>query len=89
MVNRDRHDIVIDILKKTASPRNKTELMRDVGLSYLQTKQYLGVLLEKGLLETDNKKRFKASKKGVEFLEKCEECILCNWHPQKPKSSRK
>ncbi len=83
MVNRDRHDITIAILKKAKSGSNRTELMRDVGLSFLQTKQYLGILSDKGLLEMDENRRFKTTKKGLEFLEKCEECLLCNWDKQK------
>ncbi|MDH5482731.1 MAG: hypothetical protein OEY22_07630 [Candidatus Bathyarchaeota archaeon] len=76
MVNRDRHDIVMEILKKATSGKTKTELMRDVGLSYLQTKQYFDVLVKKGVLEIDQKRYYKTTKKGLEFIEKCEECFL-------------
>ena len=79
MVNRDRHDITMEILKKAASGKRKTELMRDVGLSYLQAKQYLDILLQKGLLEIDKQNCFKTTKKGLEFLEKCMECPLFKW----------
>lgn len=57
--------------------------MRDVGLSYLQTKQYLGMLSEKGLLKIDENRRFKTTKKGLEFLEKCGDCLLSKWNKQK------
>ncbi len=83
MVNRDRHEIVMDILTKARMKKKKTELMRGVGLSYLQTKQYLGTLLEKGLLEIDKNHNLKTTKKGLEFLEKCGECVLIGWHKQK------
>ena len=83
MVNRDRHDITIEILRKAVSGKSKTELMRDVGLSYLQTKQYLAVLLDKGLLEIDGRRRFRTTKKGLEFLEKCGDCLLFKWYKQK------
>jgi len=79
MVNRDRHDIVVEILEKAKSSKNKTEIIRDVGLSYLQTKRYLGTLVEKGLLEIDANRRFKTTKKGLEFLEKCGDCLLFKW----------
>lgn len=79
MVNRDRHDIVIEILTKSVSRKRKTELMRDVGLSYLQAKLYLGQLVDKGLLEIDERHNFKTTKKGLEFLEKCDECLLFKW----------
>jgi len=83
MVNRDRHEIVIEILEKAKLGKVKTEIMRDVGLSYSQSKQYLGALLEKGLLEIDENRLIKTSKKGLEFLEKCGECILFKWNRQK------
>jgi predicted transcriptional regulator len=69
----------MEILKKAASGKRKTELMRDVGLSYLQAKQYLGILLQKGLVEMDEQNRFKTTRKGSEFLEKCMECPLFKW----------
>ena len=83
MVNRDRHDITFEILKKAAAGKKKTELMRDVGLSYAQSKNYLGILVEKKLLEIDNKRRFKTTSKGLEFLKKCEKCPLFKWNKQK------
>jgi len=83
MVNRDRHDIVMEILNKAKNGKNKTEIIRDVGLSYKQTKQYLGTLLEKGMLELDKDRRFRTTKTGQEFLERCSECFLSRWHTQK------
>ena len=83
MVNRDRHEITIEILREATSGKSRTELMRDVGLSYLQTKQYLGILSDKGLLKIDENRRFKTTKKGLEFLEKCGECLLFKWSKQK------
>jgi len=82
MVNRDRHDIVVEILEKAKPGKNKTEIMRDVGLSYFQTKRYLGMLLEKELLEIDANRRFKTTKKGFDFLERCGECFLFKWPKQ-------
>ena len=80
MGNRDRHDIVMDILQKAKSGKNKTELMRDVGLSYSQSKQYLTILVEQGLLEAKENKRYNTSKKGISFMKKCGECFLSHWH---------
>jgi len=79
MGNRDRHDIAIDILKKASSGMNKTELMKEAGLSFSQAKQYLSMLEEKQLLEIGDKHHFKTTRKGLEFLEKCEACPLFNW----------
>jgi len=86
MVNRDRHEITIEILKNTVSGKKKTEIIRDVGLSYLQSKQYLGELLRKNLLKTDEKHIFKTTEKGLEFLEKCKECPLFKWDKGKDKN---
>lgn len=84
MINRDRHDIVFEILKKAVSGKRKTEIMRDVGLSYTQSKQYLGMLLDKGLLEIEGD-CFKTTKKGLDFMEKCADCLLYHWSKQKKK----
>ena len=54
--------------------------MREVGLSYLQSKKYLSVLVEKGLLEMNGKRLFRTTGKGLEFLEKCKECPLFKWN---------
>jgi predicted transcriptional regulator len=59
--------------------------MTEVGLSYLQSKQYLTILLDKGLLKIDENHRFKTTKKGLEYLEKCSECVLWHWQKQKGK----
>jgi len=83
MVNRDRHDITFEILRKATSGKKKTELMSEVGLSYAQSKKYLSVLLEKKLLEMDKKHLFKTTNKGLEFLEKCEQCPLFKWDSRK------
>jgi len=85
MVNRDRHEIVLDILTTAKPGKKKTELMRDASLSFLQTKQYLGTLIEKGLLEKNKDGGFKTSSKGLEFIQKCGDCLLIQWHPQKRK----
>lgn len=89
MVNRDRHEIAMDILRKASSPINKTELMRDVGLSFLQTKQYMSVLLDRGFLEIDDGNCYKTTKQGIAFLEKCESCALFKWEIQKDKKLKR
>jgi len=79
MVNRDRHEITIEILKQSTNGKRKTELMRDVGLSYTQAKQYLPILVEKELLEYDGKAIYKTTKRGLKFLDDCEICPLFTW----------
>ena len=86
MVNRDRHDIVMEILEKGKSKTRKTEIMRDVGLSYAQVKLYLGGLLKSGLMELDEKNNYRTSRKGLQFLEKCQDCPLFRWEKQKDSS---
>ncbi|NWG10627.1 hypothetical protein HXY33_02585 [Candidatus Bathyarchaeota archaeon] len=83
MVNRDRHDIAMEILEKARPGKKKTELLTEVGLSYLQSKQYLATLTDRGMLKEDENRCFKTTRKGLEFLEKCGECFLCDWHKQK------
>lgn len=82
MVRRDRHDIVMEILKSLKSGRKKTQTMKDVNLSFVQAQQYLGILLEKGLIERTDDKVFKTTTSGLKFIEKCEDCLLCEWHLQ-------
>jgi len=83
MVNRDRHDITFEILRKATAGKKKTELMREVGLSYTQSKKYLNVLVEKELLKKNGKTVFRTTDKGLEFLEKCKQCPLFKWNTQK------
>jgi len=83
MVNRDRHEIAMEILSNAISAKKKTEIMRDVGLSYLQARLYLGELVDRGLLKVDENRSFKTTKKGAEFLQKCEACPLLGWKKEK------
>jgi len=87
MVNRDRHEITFEILKRASSGKKKTETMRDVGLSYLQAKHYLDELVRKELLIVDREHNYRTIKKGLEFLEKCAECPLFKWDLERTSSS--
>jgi predicted transcriptional regulator len=86
MGNRDRHEIALEILKRSISGKKKTEIMRDVGLSYLQAKLYLGELVDRGLLEIDWQHNLKTTKRGHEFVEKCKACPLFDWDKEKLKT---
>jgi len=57
--------------------------MRDANLSYSLAKRYLNALISKDLLESDEKHRFKTTKEGLVFLEKCEACPLFKWIHEK------
>ena len=83
MVNRDRHDIVIEILKHSVSGKKKTELMSEVGLSYSQTKQYLKKMMDEEFLEQDERHKYRTTTKGTHFMDKCSECWLFRWEKQK------
>lgn len=76
---RDRHDIVIDILKKAKSGKTKTELMRDANISFSQAQEYIGMLQKNGLLEKTEIRRLITTDKGLKFLENCKNCFLFTW----------
>jgi len=83
MVRRDRHDIAIEILEQAKTGKKKTEIIGNVGLSYLQTKRYFKTLIDEGLLELDAKRDYRTTKKGSEFMEKCQKCFLFSWEKKK------
>lgn len=73
---RDRHDIIVEILKTSVEGRIKTHIMYKAKLSYAQINEYLPVLVENGFLENTtirhkrhNKKVFKTTPKGLRFIE--------------------
>jgi predicted transcriptional regulator len=70
MKYRDRNEIIAQILKSTNGNKVRlTKIMYDVYLSHLTTKEYLVLLIEKGLIEYMNGDRtFKTTEKGMNFL---------------------
>jgi predicted transcriptional regulator len=64
---RDRHDIVVDILKNARGGVKRTNLMHRAKLSHTQLKLYLYVLNENGLLES-NDGLVKTTLKGSQFV---------------------
>jgi predicted transcriptional regulator len=74
----------MEILDKARHGKKKTELMSEVGISYMQSKQYFSILKERELLNVDADQLYKTTKIGVDFLERCGDCFLCDWHQQKP-----
>jgi predicted transcriptional regulator len=48
---RDRHDIVVEILRTAVDGKIKTHIMYKAKLSYAQLNEYLPLLVEKGFLE--------------------------------------
>jgi predicted transcriptional regulator len=82
---RDRHDIIVEILKTAMNGKVKTHIMYKARLSYAQLNEYLPRLVENGFLENqkvkrrkDYKKVFKTTSKGLKFIENFEN-IRCLW----------
>ncbi len=73
---RDRHDIVVEILRTAVEGKIKTHIMYKAKLSYAQLNEYLPLLIENGFLENRSikqrklvKKVYKTTDKGLKFLE--------------------
>jgi len=76
---RDRHDIIVEILKTAINGKVKTHIMYKARLSYAQLSEYLPQLVENGFLENlkikrrkDFRKVFKTTQKGMKFIENFE-----------------
>jgi len=76
---RDRHDIIVEILKTALNGKVKTHIMYKARLSYAQLNEYLPRLVENGFLENQTIKRrknyrkiFKTTSKGMKLLENFE-----------------
>jgi len=70
MKYRDRNEIIAQILESANGDRVRiTRIMYDVYLSYVLTKEYVRLLIEKGLMEyLDGERTFKTTDKGMDFL---------------------
>jgi len=69
---RDKHDIVLDILKIAKGAKRKTQIMYKAKLSYAQLKAYLELLNDRGLLES-NDGFYHTTSKGLEYIKTYEE----------------
>ncbi len=69
MTNRNRTEIVNQILETANGGAIKTKIMRKVFLTHDQMKEYLSILTESGLLSYDVYTRtFKTTEKGLDIL---------------------
>ena len=69
MKYRDRNEIIAQILKSANGRVRLTKIMYDAYLSHTITKEYLVLLIEKGLIEyLDGARTFKTTEKGMNFL---------------------
>ena len=76
---RDRHDIIVEILKTAMAGKIKTHIMYKAKLSYSQINEYLPSLIANGFLENVtvkqrkySKKVFRTTQKGLRFIENFE-----------------
>jgi predicted transcriptional regulator len=70
MQNRQKDEIVRDILTVCNGGSIISRIMFHTYITHAQAKGYLGELIEKGLVETDtfNSKKYLATPKGIEYL---------------------
>ena len=71
MKYRDRNEIIAQILQSANGNRVRlTKIMYDVYLSHSLTREYVRLLIEKGLMEyIDGERTFKTTGKGMNFLQ--------------------
>jgi predicted transcriptional regulator len=76
---RDRHDIVVEILKTAIDAKIKTHIMYKAKLSYGQINKYLSLLVNKGFIESFTvkhrkvlRKLYRTTEKGRKLLENFE-----------------
>jgi predicted transcriptional regulator len=69
MGNRNRTDIVSNILDGTKGGETSTKIMYKAFLSYAQLKEYLTILVDNNLIEyNDGTQAFKTTEKGLNYL---------------------
>jgi len=82
---RDKLVIMTEIIGIAIKGTSKTQIMYKANLSFSQLKRYLALLSHHSLLERsayDGKEVYKATQKGVEFMERQQQIIdLINEEP--------
>jgi predicted transcriptional regulator len=69
MKYRSRTQIIIEILQVAAKDANKTRIMYGANMSFVQMNEYLPQLIDKGLLEYNEKEKlYKTTAAGLEAL---------------------
>ena len=69
MKNRSRSDIMTMILESARTGASKTKIMYKAYLSYAQLQEYLGMLIENGLIRQNSPEMtFITTAKGVHYL---------------------
>jgi predicted transcriptional regulator len=87
--NRDRLEIIADILEIAKGGQLKTRILYDGNLSFSQLNEYLTFMLEMGFLEVNmeyEKRNYRTTNRGLKYLESYEEISsLLTREPDKPK----
>ena len=76
---RDKLVIMAEIMDIAKTGALKTQIMYKANLSFSQLNQYLSILVAQNLLEIkkkDNKKIYRATAKGLEYVNKQNEVIM-------------
>ncbi len=68
---RDRHDIIVEILKTAREGEKKTYIMYKARLSHSQLQLYLGILNRNGMIISDNGV-YRTTSKGLSFIKEFE-----------------
>jgi predicted transcriptional regulator len=77
--NRNRLQIIAEILKKLREPTGKTNIMSHCNMSSMQSGQYLSFMSSSDLIRMDavaGKVKYQRTQTGLEFLELYNKMIL-------------
>jgi len=72
---RDRAGIVCDILSNLQTHRDgrkKTQIMQSANLNYIQTRKYLGYMVQSGFLMVTRQDMYVITEKGHKYLQMVE-----------------
>ena len=75
MKRRNETEIMAEILSLCRHPQKKTRIMYQTNLSWKVAQEYLERLLSRELLQVHHSEiRYATTQKGLDFLEKWEQC---------------
>ena len=71
MKYRSRSDIIGLILEAANGGASKTSIMYKAFLTFTQMREYLGLLIQKGLIEYEELQKYRITEKGMIVLQMC------------------
>jgi len=71
MKYRSRSDIIGLILEAANGGASKTSIMYKAFLTFTQMREYLGLLIQKGLIEYEELQKYRITEKGMRVLQMC------------------